>query len=1082
MKISRYIVFVMLLYPVRLFSQEVGDTTDIDMSDSIMVLSDSPEADQHYLLPDTPPSPQAVAFNRLGDYEVSNNYGVPDISIPLFEIDFHGYKIPLALHYEAMPMKSGYNYDVTGLGWTLSGNSCVSRTIKDRADELSPYSFSSPFKLDSFGDNTVSGWDYSGYINDANFQYDSYNVVLPSGRTIPFFMYKNDNGVMQFDKLSWDSNVIIECDYSHNSIDGFTVTDENGVIYCFTIADKGSNNFENDPNALRNVTWLLTSITVPGKGTIEYSYNNDVNIHATIIDEPVLKLTRVCSQMTEDRTLPRLGATETVIQQSPAYIMRFIKRIHFGPTRVDFNYEDQGKHMKEIAVIENNDTIRRFTLNISDSNLSSLVISGQNNEDKLEYGFEYHPNNYINRGPSGLYTDFWGNLCESSTCHDIGNFNMYINNREDGNFPIDTVLIQSQIEGVARFVPNKEHDDPYYYKVKLQPQVYGEKRQPTSPESHGVLSSITYPNGGHTLFTFENNRFLTASAEDGDIVFDRRKQRVKEGGGFRIKSITNYTADNLVANEEHYRYGLTYGDIPNSNIPLPIPEDYDSNEHIGCGEAVVDPNLLTFMNYSYYADREIADGEFQRMAVGLNSAFKSFYDIHGSTTWWDAEFSACTFRSLLGGRRPVVYPEITVYHGNPDEHGACNSKTVYKYDIYKYTHNPQTYYMSYLSNTLSPDTAYCEDVYYYSGAPRLVTREYPGKRHQLSSKLEYALNVDNGTWNLFSEEKYKYIESSMTQIGSIFNSKISREYHTCYASELGGTQWWMRNNMNAFYITLENQFCGRNNMSRKTTTIYREGGGISRENTITENYEYQYPGAMKKNMSSSLYNTKGTGISYIGEEESNNSVIAEMKSRNMLASVLTSTTYADINDGTPFAISGNKIEYGFYGTRILPSRLYEYNQRDQYYSEEVPVDNSEFEESLKVESYDSYSNPTEITDSKTGIHTVFLWDTYGRYMTAMIQNATCEDLESVSSQITGDSRARQAALQQYLPNSQIETWDYKPLVGVSSHTDASGRTILYEYDGLGRLKSEKRVVNGVTKPEIIKEYEYNFINEPTWVR
>ena len=31
--------------------------------------------------PDIPPSPQAVAFNRLGDYQVSNNYGSPDISI-----------------------------------------------------------------------------------------------------------------------------------------------------------------------------------------------------------------------------------------------------------------------------------------------------------------------------------------------------------------------------------------------------------------------------------------------------------------------------------------------------------------------------------------------------------------------------------------------------------------------------------------------------------------------------------------------------------------------------------------------------------------------------------------------------------------------------------------------------------------------------------------------------------------------------------------------------------------------------------------------------------------------------------------
>ena len=49
-------------------------------------------------IPDVPPSPQAAAINRLGDFQVTNNYGAPDINILLFEIDHHGYKIPLALH------------------------------------------------------------------------------------------------------------------------------------------------------------------------------------------------------------------------------------------------------------------------------------------------------------------------------------------------------------------------------------------------------------------------------------------------------------------------------------------------------------------------------------------------------------------------------------------------------------------------------------------------------------------------------------------------------------------------------------------------------------------------------------------------------------------------------------------------------------------------------------------------------------------------------------------------------------------------------------------------------------------------
>ena len=471
------------------------------------------------------------------------------------------------------------------------------------------------------------------------------------------------------------------------------------------------------------------------------------------------------------------------------------------------------------------------------------------------------------------------------------------------------------------------------------------------------------------------------------------------------------------------------------------------------------------------------------MAVGQNSAFKTFYNIQGSATWWDAEFSANTFRRLLGDRRPVVYPEITVYHGNPDNQGTCNSKTVYKYNIYSYSHNPYTYYMSYFNNTVLPDTAYFEDIYYYGNAPRLVTREYPHKRHQLNLKLDYSRTSDNGTWNLVTEEKYIYNETYMGKSGSVYNSSISRERHTNYTSELGDSPWWSKHSLSEFYIPVEDQYKGRNILTDKITDNYRHGGFLSRENTVREHYEYQYPGAMKSNISYSLYNTQGTGISYIGTEESdNNPVIAEMKSRNMLASVLSSTTYSDIYDSEPYAVSGSKIDYAFYGNAILPAKLYEYNKRNNYYDEESPINDSEYEESIEVKSYDSYSNPTEIIDLKTGIHTVFLWDSYGRYLTAMIKGSTLEDVASVSSQLTGDSRSRHAILQGLLPNSQIETWDYKPLVGVLSHTDTSGKTLLYEYDGLGRLKAEKRIVNGMANPEIIKEYKYNYINDPIWIR
>ena len=1034
------------------------------------------------LIPDVPPSPQAVAFNRLGDYQLNNNYGAPDINIPLFEIDFHGYKIPLTLHYEATPLKPGYNYDVTGLGWTLSGNSCVSRTIKDRADEVGR--FNNPFTLDSF--NFPSGQprmyvDYASQIDQMNFQYDSYNIVLPSGRSIPFFMYKN-NGVMKYDLMSSDGNVRVECSYGTNSIDSFKVTDEYGVKYSFRVADKASYGFDNSLNADRNVTWLLTRIDIPAKGTITYDYTDLQDIHTNTVEEPMLRVSRLMTQMQEDANEKRFQVSSPPQPECPRYRMRFLSRISYGPTIVDFNYLSDGKHMKEIVVSDCGDTIRTYTLavngsSIYGSSLRSLVISGKGNGERLAYGFQYWDCN------PGDRTDYWGNRCFSNSAKDLGNFNMYFN-IEDDNMYLSRTDIQTELStyNLAQLLDNDEGDPYYYYKIKLQSTPYGDTRQPTSPEVHGVLKRITYPNGGYTVFSFENHRFPTATAADGGFVFNRRRQRIIEGGGFRIKSIVNYTAGDSIASEDHYRYGFTLGDIMHRNFPLPLPDTLDTgnlafndtvNHHIGCGEAVVDPNLLTFMTFTYYKtgdDTFNNPRQMQKMALGQDSEVRNMVNSQGSATWWDAYFSANTFRALLGGRRPVVYPEITVYHGNPDIPARCNSKTVYKYDIYAVHHDQYTYYLMAFDPTAVSDTAYFERTYYdmEGDAPGLMCDGYrAAKRHQLKSMSDYSYDTVTGTWNPVTEEEYSYSEEYLSKNGNIFNSHLSREYRSNYTYPLGNHQWLYEYSLSDFYRQAT-QYTGRSTISDKSTTVLRRGGTRSSYNTTSENYSYLYPGVLVSRQYSdqlkcrySYPYDKMDLCTYIGEYyEGTNTVVAAMKSRNMLAYLSSSDTY-----GLEFSTHsfGSKIDYAAYGNNILPSKIYEWN-------------GDVYEESVRVLSYDSFGNPTEIEDRKTGMHSVFLWDAYGRYMTAMIRNATLSQVQGLLSQLTGTSQSRYAILKSSLPNAQIQTWDYKPLVGVASHTDANGQTLLYEYDGLGRLKSEKRVVNGVSNPEVLRQYEYNYLN------
>ena len=62
-----------------------------------------------------------------------------------------------------------------------------------------------------------------------------------------------------------------------------------------------------------------------------------------------------------------------------------------------------------------------------------------------------------------------------------------------------------------------------------------------------------------------------------------------------------------------------------------------------------------------------------------------------------------------------------------------------------------------------------------------------------------------------------------------------------------------------------------------------------------------------------------------------------------------------------------------------------------------------------------------------------------------------------------------------LSGAQVSVFTYKPLVGVTSMTDPSGKTVYYDYDSLGRLK-ESYYYEGSAKRSL-QEYEYHYTNQ-----
>lgn len=134
-------------------------------------------------------------------------------------------------------------------------------------------------------------------------------------------------------------------------------------------------------------------------------------------------------------------------------------------------------------------------------------------------------------------------------------------------------------------------------------------------------------------------------------------------------------------------------------------------------------------------------------------------------------------------------------------------------------------------------------------------------------------------------------------------------------------------------------------------------------------------------------------------------------------------------------------------------------------------------EEINFKSYDIHGNPLEIQSNIQPIIT-YLWGYGGQYPVIEIKNATYAEVSTVLTQATIDnlnvstnaeatmeSLINNAAvkLRNALPQAMVSSYTYRPLVGMTSKTDARGITEYYKYDGMQRLQAILDHLNYVNK-------------------
>ena len=105
-----------------------------------------------------PPSPDAAALGKYGNIPVSTYTGVPNINIPLHNVDYRDIHIPVDLSYHASGITVEEDASWVGLGWVLNCGGVITRTVRG-GDDMQ-------FAKDRY--SNISTFGYQGYPYDGD--------------------------------------------------------------------------------------------------------------------------------------------------------------------------------------------------------------------------------------------------------------------------------------------------------------------------------------------------------------------------------------------------------------------------------------------------------------------------------------------------------------------------------------------------------------------------------------------------------------------------------------------------------------------------------------------------------------------------------------------------------------------------------------------------------------------------------------------------------------------------------------------------------------------------------------------------
>lgn len=248
--------------------------------------------------PIIPLTPNAASLGQFGNYSIGYHTGQPNISIPLYQIDYPSLSVPITLSYNYDGLKVEEYPSWVGLGWTLDAGGVITRQTRSLQDESNggyngPNSIGQQIKSYIAAGANKTDPAYASLLNGI------LNGLQDSEPDMFFFHFPGHSGRFFFDMEQCSTTVKTATvlphqnlkikgyfNYGYNAngkkgrIDKIEITDEKGVFYLFDELEEGvreNGDGGNQTDGFGNA-WYLSTITDPkvsntSASTIEFHYS-----------------------------------------------------------------------------------------------------------------------------------------------------------------------------------------------------------------------------------------------------------------------------------------------------------------------------------------------------------------------------------------------------------------------------------------------------------------------------------------------------------------------------------------------------------------------------------------------------------------------------------------------------------------------------------------------------------------------------------------------------------------------------------------------------------------------------------------